>query len=145
MKRSHSMAAALVASGALVTFMAVPVSAHHSFTQFDGSRSYVLDGTVTNFEWTNPHGWLWVKIPDGKGGMQLWGAETKAPAGLVRDGWTKRSFNPGDRIKLYIHPMKDGLSKTGEFVKAVLPGGRVLEPMGGSPNGPVRNPQPPPH
>lgn len=132
-----------VSFGLYLGSAAIPAFAHHSFTQFDGNKSYLLEGTITSFEWTNPHGWIWIAVPDGKGGIDVWGAETKAPSGLVRDGWTKRSFNPGDKVTLYIHPMR-GATKTGEFVKAVLADGRVLEPVGGTPNGPVRDPQPPP-
>jgi hypothetical protein len=132
-----------LATALLLTGITAPVIAHHSFAQFDVSRSFVLVGTVTNFEWTNPHGWLWVAVPDVSGGTQIWGAELKAPAGLVRDGWTKRSFNPGDRVKLYIHPMRDS-TRAGEFVRAVLADGKVLQPAEGSPGGPVQDPQPPP-
>jgi Family of unknown function (DUF6152) len=127
----------------LLTVMTAPVIAHHSFAQFDVSRSFVIDGTVTSFEWTNPHGWLWVAVPDISGGMQIWGAELKAPAGLVRDGWSKRTFNPGDKVTLYIHPMRDS-TRAGEFVMAVMADGKVLQPAEGSPGGPVHDPQPPP-
>lgn len=119
-----------VVAAALAGIFSVTALAHHSFSQFDPSKSIQIEGTVVKFEWTNPHAWLWIAVPDGKGNYDTWGAENKSPAGLERDGWTKRTFNPGDKITLTLHPMRNG-SKSGEFVKAVFPGGKVVEsPLG---------------
>jgi hypothetical protein len=82
--------------------------AHHSFAMFDMSKTVTLAGTVTNFEWTNPHTWLWIQVPDSNGGSQLWGLEGHAPGELVRHGWTRHSINVGDKISVQIHPLKDG-------------------------------------
>src|SRR5690348_14911307 len=43
----------LLVCAALVA--AQPVSAHHSFAMFDTAKRVTLSGTVTGFEWTNPH------------------------------------------------------------------------------------------
>jgi Family of unknown function (DUF6152) len=102
-----------------------PVFAHHSFAQFDASKTLTLNGTVRNFEWTNPHAWLWILVPGPAGTTELWGAETKAPTGLARDGWTKRSFKPGDKIKLEIHPIRTG-AKAGDFIRATFADGRQV-------------------
>ena len=37
---------------------ATAVIAHHSFAVFDHSQTVTVTGTVTRFQWTNPHGFL---------------------------------------------------------------------------------------
>jgi len=130
MRRSFLLLAAMAATAILAA------SAHHSFGQFNGKRTVLLNGTVVRFEWTNPHGWLWVTLVDHNGGNETWGAETKAVSGLMRDGWTKRSFRRGDKVQVYIHPMYSD-THAGEFIKAILPSGLVLQPHEGSPGGPI--------
>lgn len=104
------------------------VQAHHSFAQFDQKKTMMLEGTIKTFEWTNPHAWIWIAIPDGKGGEQTWGIEAQSPSGLSRNGWSKRSFNPGDKVKIEIHPMQDG-TQAGEFVRGVTAKGETLLPV----------------
>jgi hypothetical protein len=99
--------------------------AHHSFAMFDMSKTLTLSGTVTNFEWTNPHSWIWIQVPDGKGGSQLWGLEGQAPGELTRHGWTRHSINVGDKISVQIHPLKDG-QLGGSFREVTLADGTVL-------------------
>jgi hypothetical protein len=99
--------------------------AHHSFAMFDMSKTLTLSGTVTNFEWTNPHSWIWIQVPDGKGGSQLWGLEGQAPGELTRHGWTRHSINIGDKISVQIHPLKDG-QLGGSFRVVTLADGTVL-------------------
>jgi hypothetical protein len=99
--------------------------AHHSFAMFDMSKTLTLAGTVTNFEWTNPHSWIWIQVPDGKGGSQLWGLEGQAPGELTRHGWTRHSINVGDKISVQIHPLKDG-QLGGSFREVTLADGTVL-------------------
>lgn len=100
-------------------------SAHHSFAMFDMSKTLTLAGTVANFEWTNPHSWLWIQVPDGKGGSQLWGLEGQAPGELTRHGWTRHSINVGDKISVQIHPLKDG-QLGGSFQVVTFADGTVL-------------------
>jgi hypothetical protein len=104
---------------------AEPALAHHSFAMFDMSKTLTLAGTVTNFEWTNPHSWLWIQVPDGKGGSQLWGLEGQAPGEMIRHGWTRHSINVGDKISVQIHPLKDG-ELGGSFGTVTLADGTVL-------------------
>src|SRR5580698_3877812 len=100
-------------------------TAHHSFAMFDMSKTLTLAGTVTNFEWTNPHSWLWIQVPDDKGGSQLWGLEGQAPGEMIRHGWTRHSINVGDKISVQIHPLKDG-QLGGSFREVTLADGTVL-------------------
>ena len=71
--RSKACCAALLAVG---TFGAVsPVLAHHSFTMFDMTKRLTLVGTITSFEWTNPHSYIEIDVPDEKGAVKHWSIE----------------------------------------------------------------------
>ena len=41
------------------------VVAHHSFSAFNTETEKTITGTVNRFEWTNPHTWVWLDVPDG--------------------------------------------------------------------------------
>ena len=45
-------------AGGAFALAAMPASAHHSFAMFDRGRTVTLQGTVNEFQWTNPHAWI---------------------------------------------------------------------------------------
>jgi hypothetical protein len=125
-----AMLAAVVLAGA---FAAI---AHHSFAMFDQSKQVTLNGTVTAFEWTNPHAYIEIDVPDEKGAVKHWSVELGSPSILMQSGWKYRDLKHGDKVTLKISPLKDG-RPGGLLVQATLPDGRVLG------NGPGRGPASP--
>lgn len=115
---------AALALGALLA--TAPAFAHHSFSMFDAGKTVVLDGTVKEFELTNPHAWLYVVTKDAQGKVSEWGIEMGGPGAIARNGWNAETVKPGDKITVVIHPLKDG-SLGGQYVNAKLPDGRVME------------------
>src|ERR1700722_14588377 len=84
-------------------------SAHHSFAMFDATQTKTLVGTVKQVQWTNPHIWIQVLVPDAKAGAAAeWSIEGGSPNGLTRQGWRRTSIKEGDAIEITIHPLKDG-------------------------------------
>ena len=53
----------------------VAVAAHHSFAAFDLTAQKSVTGTVKEFDWTNPHTWIWVNVPSTQGVVEVWGFE----------------------------------------------------------------------
>jgi len=102
-----------------------PALSHHSFAMFDADKTVELEGTVKEFQWTNPHSWLQVVVVDEDGREVEWSLEMGSPGSLARNGWRPRTLNPGDKINFSIHPLKDG-SSGGQFLTATLPDGTVL-------------------
>lgn len=101
--------------------------AHHSFGMFDRHKTITLQGTVKTFEFKNPHAWLWITVPNKNGGgEEIWGLETAGPSMLNRMGITRHTFKTGDKITIDLHPLVDG-RPGGEFVKAVLADGQVID------------------
>ena len=111
-----------------------PVFAHHSFTMFDMTKKITLVGTVTSFEWTNPHSYIEIDVPEEQGAIKHWSIEMGSPSILQQSGWKFSSLKKGDKTTLVISPLKNG--KPGGFLNtATLPDGRALT------NGPAQNPQ----
>jgi hypothetical protein len=116
--------ALMIASFALAGY-AIPAAAHHSFAMFDAEKTLTLQGTVKEFEWTNPHAWLRVIVNDETGKPVVWALELSSPARLVTMGMRADSVRPGDAVSVTFHPMKDG-ARGGQFIQAVLPGGKQV-------------------
>jgi hypothetical protein len=123
MKRAAFIPAAMAAF--LLDVGSGPAAAHHSFAQFDMSKTLTLNGTVRTLEWTNPHLWLWLDVPDGKGGEKVWGLEGAAVGEMSRRGWSRQIVKPGDKITVEIHPLRDGRAG-GSLGKVTLADGSVL-------------------
>jgi hypothetical protein len=105
--------------------VALPAAAHHSGAMFDDKQSVTLNGTVKAFQWTNPHCFIQILVPGKDGSMAEWSVELGAPFEVIRTGFKPKSLQPGDKITVVIHPMRDG-SRAGLFVSAVTPDGKQL-------------------
>jgi Family of unknown function (DUF6152) len=124
MEACMSLRALAIASVA-GSILAAPVLAHHSFAMFDATKDLTLDGTVKNFEWTNPHMWLYVMVPQANGAPVEYPLEMMAVQGAVRLGWKPDSVKPGDKVTFEFHPLRDG-HPGGQLISVVLPGGKKL-------------------
>ena len=116
--------AAMILAAAM-TAAVIPAWAHHSFTMFDMSTQITLNGTITSFEWTNPHCYIEIDVPDQKSGVKHWSIELGSPSILMQSGWKFTTLKTGQKVTLIINPLKNG--QNGGFLsQANLPDGRVL-------------------
>jgi len=81
--------------------------AHHSFGAFDQSKQTIVRGTVTVWQWTNPHVRIIVTVA-GEGKGEDWTLEGWAPSIWRRQGWVRTSIKVGDKVTFYFHPNRDG-------------------------------------
>jgi hypothetical protein len=81
---------------AVVVLVAIPVFAHHSFTMFDTTKVLTITGTVTEFQWTNPHSYIEIDVPDEGGAVKHWSIEMGSPSILQQSGWKFSSLKKGD-------------------------------------------------
>ena len=88
-----------------------PALAHHSFSMFDREKEIKIEGTITKFQWSNPHVWIYLNVPDSKGKQVEWGIEHINPNTLSRQGWKRNTFQPGDKVLLIINPARDDVIK----------------------------------
>jgi Family of unknown function (DUF6152) len=104
MNRKPTKAAVTLA----VLLAAGAASAHHSTAMFDMNKDVTLNGTIKEFQWTNPHTWIVFVVPNASGGVEEYGIEGMSPNYLARNGWSKHTLSPGDKVELVIHPLRDG-------------------------------------
>jgi uncharacterized protein DUF6152 len=129
--RAMSLAGFLVLpAGAL--FLSTAASAHHSFAMFDNTKTVTVAGTVKDVAYANPHVWVNLVVMNDKNLPATWGMEGGNLGGLYRMGWHKDSVKTGDKIRMDIHPMKDG-SPGGQILRVTMEDGRVFGRGGGAP------------
>jgi hypothetical protein len=106
------------------SLLAQAASAHHSSSMYDRDAPLTIEAEVVEFRWVNPHSYLTV-VETRDTSRKSWWIETSSPGVLTRSGWTKRTFNPGDKIKLTFAPLRNG-DAGGYFVEATLADGKVV-------------------
>jgi hypothetical protein len=82
--------------------------AHHGVSGYDMEKVITINGTVTNFDWANPHCLVHLDVKDGAGATKDWIIELAAPTLMARCGWTKNSMKPGDTVVAATHPARNG-------------------------------------
>ena len=120
-----------VVFAALALLAGVPAAGHHSFAMFDQTKIMTLEGTVTEFQWTNPHAFIEL---DAAGGRH-WSIELNSPNNLKRQGWSRDALKPGDKIKLRMSPLRNG-KPGGLFLDLTRADGKLLDsglPKNGQP------------
>ena len=119
----------LAAAGCLVMF-SNPVIAHHGVAGYDLTKTVTLHGTVSRFDWSNPHVVVYVDAKNEAGEMQHWTIEFAAPVHMARAGWNKGSMKPGDDIAIDIHPSRNGapvgITSTITFILKTVVNGQAL-------------------
>jgi len=114
-------------TGALSAVSALAI-AHHSTAMFEWGKEVPLEGTVVKWEWTQPHTFLWVESQKQGATAAQYALEGMSPSWLGRRGWNRKSFSPGDKVKLVYYPLKDGRNG-GFYVRVTLPDGRTLDAL----------------
>ena len=116
---------------ATVALLAVPAAAHHSFAMFDNGRSITLKGSVTKYQFTNPHAYLEVDAEEARSATKHYTLEMTSPNMMSRGGWTSRTLKTGDKVTVVVAPLRDGRAG-GLVLEVTLPDGRKMLP--GVPN-----------
>jgi hypothetical protein len=96
-----------------VTFAALlvsaPLRAHHGEANYDTDKVVSVKGTVTDFQFINPHTLITLDVKNDKGEIEKWNCEMRSPSMLVRvGGWDKNTLKVGDVITVYGSRAKNG-------------------------------------
>jgi Family of unknown function (DUF6152) len=105
------------------------VSAHHGAGVFEPEKKVTVEGTVTDFQFVNPHVLVYMTVKGDDGKEVQWGGELTSPNRLARDAravkWHKSILKPGDRITITGHPARNGAPMM-DILKIVDGQGTVL-------------------
>ena len=104
-----------------------PLAAHHGEVNYDTEKVVSVKGSVTDFQFINPHVQIFLDVKNDKGETEKWSCEARSPIMLVRvGGWDKNTLKPGDAITASGYRTKNG-SFMLRLQKIVLHDGRVME------------------
>jgi hypothetical protein len=127
MKRKLLVILAAIAS--LVIFSGSAMS-HHGVAGYDMTKTITVHGTVSKFDWSNPHVVVYVDAKNDSGEMQHWTIEFASPVHMVRAGWSKNAMKSGDDIAIETHPSRNGapvgISSTITFILKTVINGQAL-------------------
>ena len=114
---------ALAAFGALL-MLSGSAFAHHGAAAYDNQKVMTITGTVTGFQFVNPHVIISLDSKDASGKVEHWSGELTSPNHLTRYGWNKSTLKPGDQVTI-----TGGVSKAGSptmWINKVMKGGEPL-------------------
>ncbi len=103
MTRLHILA--LAAVGILAA--ASPLFAHHSWP-VDTSREITVKGTVTGYDWGNPHVMMGLEVRDASGKIQKWNVGGPSTTRMAGNGWDRNTLKMGDVITAIGYRFSDG-------------------------------------
>jgi Family of unknown function (DUF6152) len=112
---------------AVLLMVSVPMFAHHGTSAYDTTKLTTVKGTVTDFQFNNPHVMISVETKDDKGKVEMWIGEANSPNVLTRHGWDRDIIKNGDQITIIGYRPKNG-AKTMRLQKVVLSSGQELDP-----------------
>jgi len=109
-----------------ILFVSAPLPAHHGEVNYDTEKVVSVKGTVTDFQFINPHVQIFMDAKNDKGEIEKWSCEARSPNMLVRvGGWDKNTLKPGDVITAFGFRAKSG-SPILRLQKIVLEDGKVM-------------------
>jgi hypothetical protein len=104
----------------------VQLVAHHGAASFDTGKMVTVNGTVTEYVWSNPHVLVKVDAKEDGGNVVHWVLEAWNPVTQASRGWSKNTFKPGDNVSLGIAPAKNN-APVGEIRGRIVINGKEFK------------------
>ena len=120
---NHRILVVLGAAVALAVSTA-PLFAHHGSSVYD-TKLTTYKGTVTDFQFMNPHSEVWFDVTGSDGKVEKWTGEAPSLTTMARIGWTKTIFKPGDQVTFTGNVAKSG-AKIIRLRKVIFPNGKEM-------------------
>jgi hypothetical protein len=121
--------ALLVAAILSIVLVSRPAAAHHGEANYDTEKYISVKGTVTDYQFINPHVLISVEAKNEKNEIEKWTGEARSPTMLSRYGnWDKNTIKIGDVVTLTGHRTKNGTNFM-RLEKLVLPDGREFHDL----------------
>ena len=97
----------ILALGFAIVAAAAPLLAHHSWP-VDTGREVTVKGTVTGYNWTNPHVMIGLNVETANGKMEKWDVGGPSTTRMSGNGWNSSTLKPGDVITAMGYRFTDG-------------------------------------
>jgi hypothetical protein len=124
--RSKALSLLVLAAG--FALASSPISAHHGVTNYDMKKTIVLTGTITAFDWSNPHCLVYLDVADDKGHVRHWTLEMASTFTMTHRGWDKDTLKRGDQVSIETHPARNdvpiGITSGPGFALKVVANGK---------------------
>ena len=104
--RRNAMRSLVLAAG--VFLIPSAISAHHGVAHYDMKKTIALTGTITAFDWGNPHCLVHMDVMDDTGNFRHWTLEMSSTSAMSRRGWVKATLKRGDQVIVETHPAQNG-------------------------------------
>jgi len=109
----------------VILLLAPSLFGHHGLTRFNTTHIVSMRGTVTGFEWINPHAYVHADLTDEHGKVANWLLECGSLAMLSRFGWSPDVLKKGDHVTVHGFVAKDGTAYM-SLQKIEMPNGKSL-------------------
>jgi Family of unknown function (DUF6152) len=130
--RSKASSYILAAAAAGLVLVSSPISAHHGLTNYDMKKTIVLTGTITAFDWANPHCLAHLDAMDDSGQVRHWTLELSSTFTMSHRGWDKDTLKRGDTAILETHPARNGapvgITSGPGFALKIVVNGKEIRP-----------------
>jgi len=104
--RKKGLGLLVLAAG--IVLVSIPISAHHGVTNYDMKKTIVLTGTITAFDWSNPHCLAYLDVTDAGGHVSHWTLEMSSTFTMSHRRWDKDTLKRGDMVVVETHPARNG-------------------------------------
>ena len=126
--RRKALGFLIVAAG--ISLVSGPISAHHGVAHYDMKKTIVLTGTITAFDWGNPHCLVHLDVMDDSGHFRHWTLEMASTFAMSKRGWEKDTLKRGDQVVAETHPAQNGtplgISSSPDFALKFVINGREI-------------------
>ena len=118
------MSTRTIVLAAVVLVAAAPSFAHHAWP-VDRSKEVTVKGTVTSFNWSNPHVMIDLEVKTESGKAEKWNVGGPSTERMAGNGWDRNTLEPGDVVTGIGYRFTDG-SNVVQLQKIVLANGKEM-------------------
>ena len=98
----------ILALGTLAILVVASSSFAHHVWPVDQSREITLKGTVTGYNWANPHVMIGLDVKDDGGKVDKWNVGGPSTARMSGNGWDRNTLKGGEEITAIGYRFTDG-------------------------------------
>ena len=106
---SVRLIASFSAAAGFLFFSVASLGHQGSNTVYDLNQTITIEGTITDFQFVNPHTLIFLDVTGEDGAVVSWLGGLSGPNHLAREeGWTRDTFKPGDQVSIIGAPARGG-------------------------------------